>query len=272
MIVDGRAIAEELLIETRMRVDAHALTPRFAAITVAPSAATESYLRIKHRLAERAGISMEVVAMDEASTTEDLINVIQRDTHDAVIVQLPLPSHIDTEAVLAALPTEKDADVLSPAARTNGLLIHPIPQAIQAILEKTGVSVSGKRAVVIGKGWLVGEPVREWLTAQGAEVTAISRESGDLSACLEADIVVAGAGVPGLVTPEVIQEGAVVLDVGTSELGGSIRGDVAPEVSEKASVFTPVPGGVGPVAVACLMRNVVELAKQRRLQEPGNAV
>ena len=272
MIVDGRAIAEELLIETRALAEVHALAPRFAAITVAPSPATESYLRIKRRLAERAGIVMEVIAMDEASTTEDLITVIQTDTHDAIIVQLPLPLHIDTEAVLAAIPVEKDADVLSPAARAEGLLTHPIPQAIKAILDRAQVNVAGKRAVVIGKGWLVGEPVYAWLTARGAEVTAISRESGDLSACKDADLIVAGAGVPGLVTPDVVKEGAVVLDVGTSELGGSIRGDVAPEVAEKAGVFTPVPGGVGPVAVACLMRNVVELTKRGRLQESENGV
>lgn len=264
MIVDGKAIADEILNQTRREAERLSRTPSFAAVTVAPTPSTESYLKIKRRLAERAGIAMEVVAPD-AQTTEELIATIAADTHDALIVQLPLPEHLDMQAVLAAIPPEKDADVLSPATRAAGTLMHPIAAAIADIFHRNGVDPSGKRAVVVGSGWLVGQPVSAWLKAAGADVTVVTRESGDITdICRAADIIVSGAGSPGLITAQMVADGAVVIDVGTSELAGGIAGDVAPAVADLASVFTPVPGGVGPVAVACLMQNVVELARLRQ--------
>lgn len=264
MIIDGKAIAGEILEETKRVAIALPEVPSFAAIAVAPSAATESYLRIKRRLAEEAGIRMDVLTPDEGSTTEDLIALIQSDTHDALIVQLPLPSHIDQEAVLAAIPPEKDADVLSTATREQGMLIHPIAGAINEIWMRTHVDPVGKEVVVIGNGWLVGQPVTAWLTKLGVSVTVVTKDLGDISdACRTADIIISGTGVPGLVTRSMVKDGVVVIDVGTSELGGSIAGDAASDVAEVASVFTPVPGGVGPIAVACLMKNVVELARLR---------
>lgn len=265
MIIDGKAIAGEILEETKRIAIALPDVPSFAAIAVAPSPATESYLRIKRRLAEDAGIHMEVRTPDEGSTTEDLIALIERDTHDALIVQLPLPPHIDQEAVLSAIPAEKDADVLSTATRERGVLMHPIAGAINEIWLRTNVTPEGKDVVVIGNGWLVGQPVTAWLRKRGVSVTVVTKDSGDISdACRTADIIISGTGVSGLVTRSMVKEGVVVIDVGTSELGGSIAGDVAPDVADVASVFTPVPGGVGPIAVAYLMKNVVELARLRR--------
>lgn len=263
MIVDGKAIADEILQAAKQSAAELSHTPSFAAITVAPSPATESYLRIKRRLAGEAGVEMEVIAPTDI-TTEELVALIQADEHDALIVQLPLPDHINLDAVLAAIPPAKDADVLSPVTREQGTLMHPIASAISEIFVRTGVEVEGKLVTVIGNGWLVGQPVTLWLASKGANVTVVTKESGDITdACLAADIIIAGAGVSGLVTRSMVKEGAVVVDVGTSELGGSIAGDVAPEVAAVASVFTPVPGGVGPIAVACLMKNVVELARLR---------
>lgn len=264
MIIDGKAIAGEILEETKRLAIALPQVPSFAAIAVAPSPATQSYLRIKRRLAEDAGIRMEVVAPDAESTTEDLVALMREDTHDALIVQLPLPAPINQEAVLAVIPVAKDADVLSPAARARGVLMHPIAGAIDEIWKRTHVDPRGKSVVVIGNGWLVGQPVTAWLTKLGVSVTVVTKDAGDISeACRTADIIVSGTGVPGLVTRSMVKEGVVIIDVGTSELGGSIAGDVAPDVAEVASVFTPVPGGVGPIAVACLMKNVVELARLR---------
>ncbi len=264
MIIDGKAIAKEILEKTKHDASMLGSVPTFAAITVSPSPATESYLRIKRKQAAEAGIDMEVIAMD-ATTTEELVERIGVLPHDAVIVQLPLPAHIDLEQVLAAIPPGKDADTLSASTREEGALMHPIARAVAEIFERTGVNPKGAQAVVIGNGWLVGQPVSVWLASVGAHVTILTRESGDIGpSCRAADIIVAGAGSPGLVKPEDVQAGAVVIDVGTSELGGSLAGDVAPGVAEVAGVFTPVPGGVGPIAVACLMRNVVELASLQR--------
>ncbi|HEX5774758.1 MAG TPA: bifunctional 5,10-methylenetetrahydrofolate dehydrogenase/5,10-methenyltetrahydrofolate cyclohydrolase [Candidatus Paceibacterota bacterium] len=272
MIIDGKSIAENILKQCREDAARLSRTPSFAAIAIEPSSATESYLRIKKHQAKRAGIEMEMI-VPEAATTESLLELIANDTHDALIVQLPLPESIDTARVLAAIPPEKDADVLSLRTREARMLVHPIVAAVSTILDEADVSPAGMHSLVIGKGWLVGQPVSAWLAAEGANVTVVTREAGDFSeAARHADLIVSGAGVAGLLKPEHVKDGAVVIDVGTSELGGSLAGDADPQIAEKAAVFTPVPGGVGPVAVACLMRNVVKLAAGRDLQQGENPV
>jgi len=264
MIVDGRQIAEEVLAKVRGDVEALGRVPSFVAFAVAPSAATLSYLKVKERQAQAAGIEMVVRSLPETSTTEAIIDEIQAAAEDAVIVQLPLPPHVDLMRVLEAIPEDKDADVLSPQVRASGPIMHPIAASIKDILARSIVSVYGARAVVVGQGWLVGQPVTAWLREAGAQVETVTRESGDLmSLAPQADILVSGTGSPGLITTQLVKRGATVIDVGTSELGGSIAGDVAPEVATVAGVFTPVPGGVGPVAVAYLMKNVAELARLR---------
>lgn len=263
MIIDGRALAKEVLAQ--VRVETEGKNPSFVAFVVAPSPATKSYLLVKERQAREAGIEMHIRELPESVTTDAMIEDIRAVEEDALIVQLPLPSHIDTEHVLRAIPVEKDADVLSIAAREYGTLVHPIAASVADILERGKVRVSGARAVVVGEGWLVGQPVARWLRKEGAQVEVVTRETGSLAEALKAaDIVVSGAGSPGLITTSMVPEGAVVIDVGTSELGGSLAGDVAPEVADKASLFTPVPGGVGPLAVSYLMKNVAVLSRLRK--------
>lgn len=263
MIIDGRAIATRILGEVALRTEALPQPPTLLAIAVAPDAATRSYLSIKTKQAERAGIRMRVDELPEA-TTDSLLSVIASAPEDAIIVQLPLPAHVDTDAVLAAIPPTKDADVLSPATRSLGELLPPVVAAVAEAFSAGGVGVAGKHATVVGQGRLVGEPVSTWLRAQGAVVTAVTKEDGDITAALaDADIIVTGAGVPGLITPDRIRPGVAVIDAGTSEQGGAIVGDADPRVAETASVFTPVPGGIGPIAVACLLRNIVTLAERQ---------
>lgn len=263
MIIDGRTIAREILEQVKETAGEH--TPSFAAFVVGPSATTLSYLRMKRSQAERAGVRMEFRELPEDSTTDDVVEAVKTATEDAIIVQLPLPPHIDTDQVLSAIPEDKDADVLSVKTREAGVLMHPIAASVKEILERTGTRVEGAHAVVVGQGWLVGQPVASWLMRSGAQVTVVTKESGDLEDALAtADIIVSGAGSPGIITSELIKDGAVVIDVGTSELGGSIAGDVEPSVAQKAGVYTPTPGGVGPIAVAMLMKNVVDLAGRKR--------
>ncbi|HEX8591485.1 MAG TPA: bifunctional 5,10-methylenetetrahydrofolate dehydrogenase/5,10-methenyltetrahydrofolate cyclohydrolase [Candidatus Paceibacterota bacterium] len=260
-IFNGKAVSKRLLSDIAKRVNVLPRKPTFLAITVTPSGATLSYLRMKQRLAAEAGIGMEVRTY-ETQTTEGLVAELGTVTEDAVIVQLPLPETIDTEAVLAAIPPGKDADVLSPSTRAAGKLAHPVAAAVATVFEESGLTPEGKRAAVVGQGWLVGAPVAEWLRRRGAVVSIVTKEEGDLvAACKDADIIVSGTGVAGLITPKHVRPGAAVIDVGTSELGGSLRGDVDQGVAEIASIFTPVPGGVGPVTVVRLLDNVVTLAE-----------
>jgi methylenetetrahydrofolate dehydrogenase (NADP+)/methenyltetrahydrofolate cyclohydrolase len=263
MIVDGNALAKQILAQVAEEVRTAHRQPTLLALVASNDPATRSYLAIKSRFAEAAGIVMRV-EMVENPTTESLVARATAAKEDGVIIQLPLPQSIDTDAVLAAVTVEQDADVLSPSARERALVLPPVATAVAEILHQGGVVVSGAQATVIGAGRLVGEPVAKWLRENGAVVEVVTKEEGSLTESLShADIIVAGAGTPGLVTADMVRQGVVILDAGTSEQGGVIAGDVDPGVAEVASLFTPVPGGIGPVAVACLMRNVAHLASYK---------
>lgn len=265
MIVNGKQITTDVLAEVREGVLQLSHTPVVRAVTVAPSPATMSYLRIKQKKAAEAGMILETIELQEDSGTDEVMHAVLTEGADAVIVQLPLPASIDTHEVLQSIPFQKDADILSDKAKEafkNGKgLLPPVVGAVKEILERAGVSVAGKKVCVLGKGQLVGVPVSQWLIASGAEVTILGKENTDLSVLKEADIIVSGVGQAGLIKKEYLQTGVVLIDAGTSESEGSIVGDMDPNCSEVASVFTPVPGGVGPVAVAYLFKNVLELMK-----------
>lgn len=265
MIINGKNITSDVLTAVREEVTNLPHTPVVRAITVAPSPATLSYLRIKQKKAAEAGMTLQTIELQADSGTDEVIHAVRTEGADAVIVQLPLPVSIDTHAVLQSIPLTQDADILSDVAKNafkkgTGLL-PPVVGAVKEILDRTGVSVVGKKAYVLGKGQLVGIPVSQWLTASGAHVTVLGKENTDLTVLTDADIIVSGVGQAGLIKKEYLREGVVLIDAGTSESEGSIVGDMDPNCSELASVFTPVPGGVGPIAVAYLFKNVLQLMK-----------
>jgi len=264
MIIDGRTIASEVLKDVETSLNGK--RPLTRIIVMRPSAATESYLRIKEVRAYEAGIDLQLIRIEDDATTEDIIQKIELPGANATLVQLPLPEHVDTLKVLAAIPDDKDADVLSESAYERfekgeeGALVPPVAGAVAEILARANVEVPGKRAVVVGQGKLVGRPVLALLRRMGADTITIYRDTPDPASVLkEADIIVSGAGQAHFITPEMIKEGAVLIDAGTSESNGAIAGDFHPDCASRTSVFTPVPGGVGPVAVAMLFKNVGEL-------------
>lgn len=266
MLVDGRALAREVLLDARAGLTR---VPVVRAVVVTPSPATESYLSTKAARAEDAGMRLVVVRLPEDATDGEVIEAIEAPGADAVIVQLPLPPRFDTQKILDAIPLAQDADVLSRKAYEQfvsgvpGALLPPVVEAVAIILSHAGVSVRGKRAVVVGQGRLVGEPVAQWLKNQEALVSVVTLESGELSLLKKADIIVSGAGAPGILTPEHLTPGVVLIDAGTSESRGAIVGDADASCATIASVFTPVPGGVGPLAVACLFRNTAALVRRQ---------
>ena len=268
MIVDGRAIAADILAVTKKEVEQLGRMLVVRAVVVSPSPATHSYLKIKSARAEDAGMKMDVVHIDDDASTEDVIAAVQAPGADAVIVQLPLPEHLNQDAILASIPLAQDADVLSEDAYVAfeeghaDSLIPPVAAAAAEICMRSGVRIAGAKALVIGNGRLVGKPVWHWLQQQGAEVLIVTHETQSTLPGLlpNMDIVVSGAGSPALIQPEHLKQGVVLIDAGTSESNGAIVGDANPACSEKAAVFTPVPGGVGPIAVACLFRNAAILA------------
>jgi methylenetetrahydrofolate dehydrogenase (NADP+)/methenyltetrahydrofolate cyclohydrolase len=272
MIVDGRAIAADILEETKARAAKLGRVPLVRAITANPSPATLSYLKIKAAKAADAGMRLEVVTLPDGAPYAAYEEALRSPGADAIIVQLPLPEGIDSESLVNSIPLTLDADVLSLYATSafmnqeRGAVLPPVVAAIAEVFSRTSTAVTGRRAVVVGQGKLVGKPAAVWLNQQGADVIVITKESIDRSAIAQADILVLGTGSPGIVGPNDCKDGVVLIDAGTSEQGGQMVGDADPACAQKAAVFTPVPGGMGPIAVACLFRNVVILL-ERSLQE-----
>jgi methylenetetrahydrofolate dehydrogenase (NADP+)/methenyltetrahydrofolate cyclohydrolase len=203
----------------------------------------------------------ELLPADE--TTEYALRALQRlAEHCAgIIVQMPLPSQINLGQILAALPPHLDVDAIT-EYKGPSFVRAPVAEAVSEVFVRAGVSAAGKRAVVVGAGMLVGAPVAVLLKDLGADVFVITRNEGSLLDLKTADIVVLGAGDPGFVKPEHLKQGVVLIDAGTSEASGRLAGDADPKCAEVASVFTPVPGGIGPIAVAMIFKNLFTLAKR----------
>lgn len=263
MIVDGKKLAAEIRAELTSRRALMRKPIRFGILVGTKDPVIEQFVRVKSRAAEK--LDIEIVRRDipESANTEKALKMLHELSYstDAVIVQLPLASHLDAEMMLGAIPPERDADAINPRMdQWHHLVNAPVALAVGEILKRNGVQITGARAVMLGAGKLVGLPTAAYLQSLGAQVTVVTKETGSLDALLDADILVLGAGSPGLIKPAMIKEGCALVDAGTSEQGGSIKGDADPACVDKAAIFTPVPGGVGPVAVAMLLKNVLDLA------------
>ncbi|MDP2648597.1 MAG: bifunctional 5,10-methylenetetrahydrofolate dehydrogenase/5,10-methenyltetrahydrofolate cyclohydrolase [bacterium] len=264
MIIDGKAVARDRYKKLAPRYAALGRAIHLGIIVVGENPVIESFVRIKTRSAEQLGIEMVRVNLPESSTTEEVVAAVRglAERTDALIVQLPLPKQVDTDAVLSAIPSDKDVDALNPAISESERMVHaPVALAVVELLKKGGVEIRGKRTVVVGAGRLVGRPAQWLLMSLGAEVSMFTLEEGSIEDLKDADIIVSGAGNPGMIRPEHIRAGVALIDAGTSEQGKKIRGDATESCAEKAAVFTPVPGGVGPVAVAMIFRNLLTLVE-----------
>ena len=239
MMVDGKKIAEEIIAGLGESLRGK----RLGIVVGASDGATDSFIKIKSRVAQRLGV--EVVRGE----LEDLIK-----TCDGIIVQLPIAN---SEALLAALPPQKDVDALGQAP----LVRAPVAEAINEVLHLHEVRPRGKKAVVVGAGRLVGAPAAKLLRELGADVEIVTNHDGHLMSVKNADIVVLGAGEPGLIKPDMLKPGVVLIDAGTSEQGGKLAGDADPACAQVSSVFTPVPGGIGPIAVAMIFKNLSDLVR-----------
>lgn len=265
MIVDGKTIAAEILEDITQEVASRSTSPKLTIVTASPNFETQKYLALKKKKAAAAGIATTVIELLEDCTTADVVQTIKTaaDQSDGIVVQLPLPKQIDTNVALAAVPVSRDVDGIH--FDGEGDVLPPVVGAIASIAEKHDISFSGKQVVIIGAGRLVGAPALLWVTEQGATATVLTEttpENEMQHAIAQADIIISGAGSPAIITPEHIKVGVVIFDAGTSEDGGALVGDVDPACADKASLLTPVPGGIGPVTVAYLLKNLITLTSQ----------
>jgi methylenetetrahydrofolate dehydrogenase (NADP+)/methenyltetrahydrofolate cyclohydrolase len=234
-------------------------------ITCAPNFETQKYLALKQKKARALGIDVTLQELPVTSTTEEVQTAVREAVtrSNGVIVQLPLPAAIDTVAVLSAIPASHDVDAFSYAGEVEAVL-PPVVGAIDLIARAHNVSWVGKRVAVFGQGRLVGAPAAAFAKAAGAEVSILTEASTDSTeVALTSDIIILGVGKPNLLTPSMVKEGVVVFDAGASEDGGLLVGDADPSVANKAGLFTPVPGGIGPMTIALLFHNLVELQKRQ---------
>lgn len=262
MIVDGRAIAALIYKEIGNEISHMRIKPHLTVFTCAPNFETQKYLALKRRKAHDVGISLNVIEFPETVTTDEVVTSIQHALMqtDGIVVQLPFPQHIAIDEVLSVIPASYDVDAVSYDG-TNDLVLPPVVGAINEIAKMHMVVFSQQEVAIVGNGRLVGAPSRIWCEKQGAKVTVLDKQSVDITPLTRhAKILILGTGVPALITPEMISEGVIIFDAGTSEMSGVLRGDADPACAQKASLFTPVPGGIGPITVAVLLRNLVQLA------------
>lgn len=271
--MDGNALAAR--IRDRVAEEARPLAPlALATILVGEDPASEIYIGHKHAAAEAAGIAAVDIRLPADVPQSEVLERIARlngdDEIDGVLVQTPLPDHIDVDAVQAAVDPVKDVDGFHPL--NAGLLylgrpahVPATPLGVIALLAEYRIPVQGSRAVVVGRSPIVGRPVAMLLTHANATVTVCHSRTVELSRhTLDADILVAAVGIPGVIAPDMVKQGSTVIDVGQNRTDAGLVGDVDPGAAELAAYITPVPGGVGPMTIALLLENTVRAARYRR--------
>ncbi|MGI6152412.1 MAG: bifunctional methylenetetrahydrofolate dehydrogenase/methenyltetrahydrofolate cyclohydrolase FolD [Christensenellaceae bacterium] len=274
-IISGKELSAEIRGEIRQGVEKikleKGITPGLAVILVGDDPASAIYVNNKEKACEEVGIHSAVIRLSADTTEKELLSLIDQYNSDSdfhgILVQLPLPGHINEEEVLKRISPKKDVDgfhVQNAGSLFTGLpgLVACTPKGIMRLIKKTGVDITGKNAVVIGRSNIVGKPVAILLLNENATVTICHSKTKDLpGVCAQADVLVAAIGRPEFVTGEFIKPGAIVIDVGTSRVDGKLKGDVKfDEAAEIAGYITPVPGGVGPMTITMLMSNTLEAA------------
>lgn len=279
MLIDGKTIAQTIYADITVRVAALPFRPVFCDVLIGDDPASIQYVHMKAKRAEQLGFQFLQASFPDSVAEADVVarihDLCRMPEMSGLIVQLPTPEGFSKDALVNAISPEVDVDCLT---MQNVALFYesrlpfvpPTPAAILAMLDTVSVghSMQGVRCVVVGQGELVGKPIAYLLAARGAEVDVITRETVHPEhIAAQADVLITGVGRPGLVTAEWVKEGAIVIDAGTAESGGSVVGDVhAASVQEKAAFLSPTPGGVGPITVAKLFWNVLQVAEAKGIK------
>jgi len=273
--MDGTALAARLRGELKGDI-AELGRVGLATVLVGDDPASEIYIRLKHKAAEEVGIEPIDHRLPSTTVEDELVELVEglneNDEVDGILVQTPLPEQIDEARVMRAIDPMKDVDGLHPFSAGQlylgrQTLVPATPLGVMHLLEEYPIPIAGQRAVVVGRSTLVGKPVALLLLQANATVTICHSRTKDLAHhTLDADILVAAVGLPGVITPDMVKQGATVVDVGITRTDAGVRGDVEAGVAGVAGFLTPVPGGVGPMTIAALLGNAVRAARYRRGQ------
>jgi methylenetetrahydrofolate dehydrogenase (NADP+) / methenyltetrahydrofolate cyclohydrolase len=273
-VLDGRVVADAVAERLRARIAELAFTPRLVFVRVGEDPASVFYVRSKGRFAKRVGVDAETLVLaddiDQATLMRTIAELNADPQTDAVLVQLPLPGHLDAAPVLEAIDPGKDVDGFHPLnvgrLWSGGAALAPCtPLGLLAILDHYGLDVHGRHVVIVGRSHMVGKPAATLFLSRHATVTIAHSRTRDLGAVVRAgDVVVAAVGRAGLIRADMVRPGAIVLDVGMTRVGEKIVGDVAEDVWGVAGHMTPMPGGTGLVTVAMVLQNTLTAAERRR--------
>ncbi|MFH0863004.1 MAG: bifunctional 5,10-methylenetetrahydrofolate dehydrogenase/5,10-methenyltetrahydrofolate cyclohydrolase [Candidatus Altiarchaeota archaeon] len=275
IILDGRAVAAKHMGKLKAQAAKLKAKPGLAAILVGSNPSSQLYVKLKEKACDEVGFYSERHELPADATEKDLIVLIQKLNTDpkihGILVQMPLPKHIDVRNVVKAVSPGKDVDGFHPynnGAVMDGeeLLVSATPKGIIQLLEEYGIILEGREAVIVNHTIVLGRPLSMLLLNRNATVTVCNHKTRDLKKhTLQADILISGAGVPSLIRADMVKKGAVVIDAGISFVDGKMVGDVDLEtVKEKASHITPVPGGVGPMTIAALLENTLIAAEKSK--------
>ena len=273
--MDGKMVSAKVrgsILEEVNKLKEQGVRPGLAVIIVGEDPASQVYVRNKERACEECGFYSEKYALPEETTQEQLLELIEELNHnpriDGILCQLPVPKHIDDQAIIDAISPEKDVDAFHPVnvgkiMVGNFDFLPCTPAGVMQLLEEYGIDPQGKNCVVIGRSNIVGKPMSMLLLHKPGTVTICHSRTKNLKeVCAQADILVAAVGKADFVTADMVKEGATVIDVGMNRKDGKLCGDVCfDEVNEKAAYLTPVPGGVGPMTITMLMKNTLKAAK-----------
>jgi methylenetetrahydrofolate dehydrogenase (NADP+)/methenyltetrahydrofolate cyclohydrolase len=276
IVISGKEIAAAMREEFKREVErlrAEGIVPGLAVILVGDDPASHSYVKGKEKGANEVGIYSVVHRLPAETSQEELLAMIRTLNEDpaihGILVQLPLPKHIDEESVIFAIDPEKDVDGFHPInvgkmQIGTECFLPCTPHGVIHMLKRTGISIEGTHAVVVGRSNIVGKPMAQLLLNENATVTVCHSRTRDLSAITkQADLLIAAVGRPGIITKDMVKPGAVVIDVGVNRVDGKLVGDCDfAGVQEVAGYITPVPGGVGPMTITMLLYNTIESAKR----------
>lgn len=276
-IIDGKKIAEKIRQDLKKEVSKLKEKPGLAVVLVGNNPASQVYISMKERKCSEIGFYSKKIVLPENTDEEKLLGIIDELNQDnkihGILVQLPLPEHIDQHLIIDAILPNKDADGLHPINLGNmfigkNIIVPATPQGVIKLIESTGMNLEGKHAVVAGRSALVGKPVSILLQQKNCTVTMCHSKTKPLEKYTkQADILVVAIGKPRAITKDMVKKGAIVIDVGTNKVYDKLVGDVDfDEVKKVAGYITPVPGGVGPMTIACLLENTLECMElQKRL-------
>ncbi|RDB34716.1 bifunctional methylenetetrahydrofolate dehydrogenase/methenyltetrahydrofolate cyclohydrolase FolD [Exiguobacterium sp. RIT594] len=275
VVIDGKQVAQSYRLKLKeevARLKEQRIQPKLTVILIGEDPASQSYVRGKEKAAQEIGMESDLIRLPEETGESELLHLIERLNADAsvhgILVQLPLPKHIDESKVIFAISPEKDVDGFHPVSVGKMMIGEPTflpctPNGILHLVKEMNVPIAGRHVVVVGRSQIVGKPVGMLFLNESATVTYCHSKTADLGAMTrQADILIVAVGVPKLITADMVKPDAVVIDVGVNRVDGKLVGDVEFEaVKEVASMITPVPGGVGPMTITMLLHNTIEAAK-----------